>query len=197
MKTKNEKPELLYVNKENLRIQKVALIRAESDLNRLVNETERALNKLLSDEEKELVKNQGVKYVKEQIKTRYPFPNATEDFNLTALGIDLEKIDKYKAMNWAPYQFELDADGLYVANEYQESFKSVYYYADTPKKVKLLKLAKKIVKLSEEAALLNAFNGALSAQVSKGFNGIIKPDGDANKNNCKLKVNKEGVAFIR
>lgn len=198
MNTKNEmpvQPELLWVDQKNLKKEEINLLRAQTALNKFIKECENVLGVNLSDELKHELKDIKINALMNEIRKGFTFPNATEDFNLQSLGIDLTTAKRLQsAEHWELYQFELNDNGDFIGSENQKMFNQFYYYAKSEKRKKALQLADKLVELTNEATALGFINVDHLNDVSFAYRKLVMVEGKPGSPESKLMVNKEGIA---
>lgn len=188
-------PELLWIDKKNLKKEEMNLLRAQTALNKFIKECENVLGEKLSDNLKHELKNTKINALMTEVRKRFSFPNASEDFNLQSLGIDLTQAKRIQSAEaWELYQFELNENGEFVGSEDQKMFNQFYYYAKSEKRQKALELASDLVELTNEASALGLINVDHLADVSFAFRKLVIIDGTPGRADSKLKINKEGIA---
>lgn len=143
--------ELLYIDQKELNKVKKQLDIAAEMLNKFVRMTVRELGELDLLQITELPTN-GIQIIKEELKGRYQFPKANNQFNLEALGIAPDPLYKFYSDHsalWQQFEF-FYVDGEFKANDEQVKIKKCYYYADTPERIRILELARKTIDLFKE-----------------------------------------------
>jgi len=131
------KKEVLYIDKWALNTANVQGVIQENILNNLISKTEEKLKNVFSDEEKVKLKDNAGGLLRSWIKQFYQFPNATDEFNNQAIGIDLEAIIREfydKSKLWNKYllnivdgKFQYDQKGTikryttFTSNEFQNN----------------------------------------------------------------------------
>lgn len=87
-------PVFLYTDegykKEYLRLYDKSI----DDLNSLIKESERITKRKFTDKEKKAVSTDGIQSVITEVRDSFQFKDATEDFNLSALGVNFKEIEK-------------------------------------------------------------------------------------------------------
>ncbi|TAI48994.1 hypothetical protein [Flagellimonas allohymeniacidonis] len=100
---------------------------------------------------KEILKK-GADYVSDKLRPKFPFPNATEEFNYEAMGIDpkglINKLyyvpDRYRTLQYA----ELDGIWMDISEKGKQEIKSKYeIIANTESQVETLKFARELSEL--------------------------------------------------
>lgn len=137
---------LFYVDENRINIVKRGLEQALSKINEINGLVLNALGELSHDQMTNLPKD-GVKVLWDEVRSRYQFPNASDDFNMKVLGIDvrpiIEKFNHYQR-SWRNFGSDFDhAEFIYKNGKYhladnQPSINKHYYYLDTPEKVEFV-----------------------------------------------------------
>lgn len=195
MNTVTETPvqfELLWVDEKNLKEEKLNVIRATTALNRFMLECETILKVELSPEYKNELKERKMAALMEEVEKKFQFPNATEQFNLESLGINLDAVKKLALAAW-PYQYELDETGLFIADENQSVYEFYYHYANTERKQRALELATSLVEIINEGHEIKVLRGEHVQNICIAFNQIIKVVGDSRSPDARIEVNKYGI----
>lgn len=148
--SKKGKLEPIHIDEMRLNWEKEKLQRAEESLNKFVQVVQSVLGDLSAAKLKRLHLESN-EVVQEELASRFQFPNASDQFNLDALGIDVEPIYEARtnASEWMKYSFKFE-DGRFIADEDQAVFQQFYTYVDTPEKKKFLSLLEKQVELYNE-----------------------------------------------
>lgn len=136
---------------------------AEKALNAFIEKAETVFKTEFSHDDRISLKDNGAEFMRNWIKQKYPFPEADDDFNQKALGIDIAPLVKLPR-TWQAYNFKLNEMGLFELDGEPEQAKRYFYYADTPKKTKALAMAKKLSKLINEASELGFLENRLLYQ---------------------------------
>ena len=199
-----EKPELLFVDEKGLKNEKLNLIRAESELNKFLEAAEKILGSLDNDRKWRL-KKEKLKFVDSEVKKLFNFPNASDEFNMQALGIDLTEVrsfanihdNRHNYHGWSGYQFYIGENGRFVAREEQPILENYKIYADTDKKKRALELATAFEKLFEDAQKEGLTEFALLPDAGACLKNLLKVEGEPRRPNSRLVVNKAAVAHVR
>ncbi|MDP2686752.1 MAG: hypothetical protein Q8O62_05995 [Aequorivita sp.] len=190
-----KEPELLWIDEKNLRREQIVLIKAEDNLNKFIKAAERVLGSL-TNKQRELIRKEKIQYIEAELKKRFPFPNATVEFNYQSMGVDLNQLNNLlkAGTSWRQYDFDLGDDGHFTQSEEQRMFKQYYHYADTDRKNAALSFAKKIEALVAEAQEKGFVDHGLLPDVSNAFRGLVMIKGEPRREGSKLVVNHEGIA---
>lgn len=143
--------ELMYVNEYELSRVKQQICDAEKALNKFVSFAVLVIGELSEKKIKELPSN-AVAIIQEELKAKYPFPNADDKFNLNAMGINPEPV---YAMHqqlypmWQPFKFDYRKEE-FVANKEQWQLDNCYIYADTPERKKFFEMVNKTMEVYNE-----------------------------------------------
>ncbi|TXF75924.1 hypothetical protein [Chryseobacterium sp.] len=158
----NRQSELMYVNEFQLRQTEDQIREAEKALNEFVSNVISVIGKLPEEKIKELQSN-AICVIQDELKVKYPFPNADDHFNLNALGINPEPLyamHMSSAVKWQPFKFEF-TDGKFIASKEQIQIDACYVYADTPEKKKFFAMVNQMMdsfREMKDAQLLRHYN---------------------------------------
>lgn len=188
-------PELLWVDEKNLKEEKINVVRATTALNKFMLECETILKGELSPEYKNELKERKMAALMEEVRKKFKFPDASEQFNLESLGINLDAAKKLSLNSW-PYQYELDDMGLFVADENQSVYEYYYHYADSERKQRALELANSLVEIINEGHEIKVLHGDHVQNICIAFNQIIKVIGDPRSSNAKAEVNPYAITQV-
>ena len=155
------KTELIYLDQKALTKAEKDLAAATEKLNNFVRITIDTLGNLETSQIKDLQAN-GLNVIKDEITSRFQFPNASDALNLEILGLNPEPLYKYFSENselWSQFSFTFDPDfSEFTPDEKQTQFEACYFYADTPERIRLMKLARKTIELYDELKESNLLN---------------------------------------
>lgn len=113
------KKQVLHIDKHTIRTANAQAPKQAGILNDFITETEEYLKTSFSPEDRVKLKENAGSFLREWVKPLYQFPNATPEFNLQALGIDLKGIISdfnKKSKEWNKYLYTVE-DGIYTYNE--------------------------------------------------------------------------------
>ena len=109
--------------------------------------------------------------------------------------MDLTEVNQLSKARWSGYQFEVDEDGVFQSIEHQSAFDRYFYYADTKAKQTALSFAKQFEALFLVAQEKGFINPVHLGSVSHALKGLLTIDGIPGREDCKLVVNREGIAL--
>jgi hypothetical protein len=158
------KKELLYVNQEGIEAQTKQIESGATALNGFILEAESVLKCKFTDKEKQALKSDGIAFIKGLVKAKFPFPDASEDFNLNSLGLtnvkNLYSNYERNSGSWIYFDYAL-TKGVFEASrlEKDKTVQSFSYYTQNEKQNRVLELAEKMIVLFDEAEKLGVLNG--------------------------------------
>lgn len=91
MSTKTKTPAkkiLLYTDSEALRLATKAAETGAQKLNEFTRKAQSFMQINFTDDQKEEIKTKGQDFIRDFYRAKFPFPDATDEFNYTATGID-------------------------------------------------------------------------------------------------------------
>lgn len=159
-------------------------------LNKFIEITETTLKTSFTDDEKTNLKDNGLNFVDEWIKPKFKFPDAGYDFNLQALGLNLQPIINFWNANskrWKNQPAEI-FKGKFVINNMDDlpEVKRHYYYAKSERQEKIYKDAKLICnslnKLIDKGLIIEG----KEKDISYGFN-FVRFGTEQNTNDHSVK----------
>jgi hypothetical protein len=158
------KQQLLYVNQDGINSHTTQTELGATALNGFVREAENVLKYKFTDKEKQALKSDGIAFIKNLLKSNFPFPNASEDFNLQSMGLTNVKnlysnYERYSG-SWIYFDYAL-TKGVFEASrlEKDKTVQSFSYYTQNEKQNRVLELAEKMIVLFDEAEKLGVLNG--------------------------------------
>lgn len=146
---------LIYIDDRKVEEENKNIDLAVEYLNSFHKQIEKFLGELSADEIKQLPTNAKA-VIMDNLRKRYEFPNASDKFNLDALGIDTTKIlnlHKRASRHWSKYKFKYNENG-YTIDDRQKYLEQYYFYADTETKKSLITKYEKLQELYNELAEL-------------------------------------------
>lgn len=146
---------IIYIDETKVSQEKENIKQAEKYLNEFYKHVNKFLGNLSADEVERLPTSAKT-VIMDNLRKRYEFPNASDKFNLDALGIDASEIlslHKQFSRYWSKYKFKYDENG-YIIDEEQKYLKQHYSYADTETKKSLITKYEKLQELYNELAEL-------------------------------------------
>ena len=157
MKATKQQFKPIYLYSEDIRQKETLRLYDESisELNKLVQVCETVINGKLTNSQKIKIEGNGIPHIVTEVEGSFKFPNATREFNLDALGVDLEPLYeqdlKFRSIKFK-YTYKL-LDGVFVRDEKQtNSIKTgCEVYSDNIKQNKLLDYCLKLEKIFNTA----------------------------------------------
>ena len=191
------KPELLWEDKQAIVLSEKEAVKTLIAINQFLREAKSILGPL-TDEQKMILIQRRVEFVREEITKQFQFPNAAFDFNMQALGKDLTQIEKLdielrKNHPISAYEFEINDDGEFILKDDQPIYEKHRYYLDSDKKKVAMELANALIECIEIARDMGIFLEQHSFPMLLAFHKIIKPE-DMSDRESKFIVNKEEIA---
>ncbi len=148
--------ELLYVDQYEIKQVKKQMAVGAKKLNEFYRLVLKTLGQFSFDDPDEFVSS-SLKLFNKELKSRYQFPSADDDFNNKALGINPEPVYSLHANygdSWRKFTFTFE-NGSFVPTDDQPLIEQCHYYADTPDRKKILKLARKVLAFHKEMSEAN------------------------------------------
>lgn len=167
--------EIIYTEKIPLSQAKNKIEPATLAANNLLFEAEKILGELDPEEKLELLKS-GIKFVREQLKDKFLFPNASDEFNLNSLGVDLTKVSSIKLSLINEFDFSVGPDGKFIPNEFQPYLDSFVHRVKTDKQKKAVELASNIMQVVNELDSEGLNHGQSADHVARAFPKLFKTD---------------------
>lgn len=147
--------------------------------------------KLTGVQKLEVIKD-GRNFVQNELRKKYQFKNADDDFNLQAMGVNPEPLYRFLESNsikWQSVDFEVKKDTV-VLSEIQPLIERHTYYLENDRQKEALEIAQKLADVLNEANEKGFVTDDFSA-IRKSIN-ILD---DANRHDVKplFFVNKEYI----
>lgn len=147
--------------------------------------------KLTGVQKLEVIKD-GRNFVQNELRKKYQFKNADDDFNLQAMGVNPEPLYRFlktNAIKWQSVHFEADKDEIKLS-EVQPLIERHTYYLETERQKEALEIAQKLADVLNEANEKGFVTGSFS-EIRK----CISILDDANRHDVKplFFVNKEYI----
>lgn len=147
--------------------------------------------KLTGVQKLEVIKD-GRSFVQNELRKKYQFKNADDDFNLQAMGVNPEPLYRFlktNAIKWQGVHFEADKDEIKLS-EVQPLIERHTYYLETERQKEALEIAQKLADVLNEANEKGFVTGSFS-EIRK----CISIIDDANRHDVKplFFVNKEYI----
>ncbi|RTY64802.1 MULTISPECIES: hypothetical protein [unclassified Flavobacterium] len=171
-KVKEFQKVFLYKNEEGINATIKQMEEGKEALNLFILSTERIMRTKFNNEQKEQLKVNGIGFIKETLKKKYPFKEADEKFNLDAMGMG-EIENSYQSYNvnsgkWLYNNFKLNDKGFYEVpeEEIEKANEMFSYYTENEKQNKSLLIAEGLVSLFNEAEEFGFLNEYGRKQIS-------------------------------
>ena len=126
-------------------------------LNNFIQRAEKVCKVNFTDQQRELLRTEGAKFLMEWIRPQYKFPEADDKFNQKALGIDVNGLIAEHAKEskyWISYNYKKDKTGNYVLDGEPTQTQRFYRYIESEKQNKAFKMASQLSDLLNEASEL-------------------------------------------
>ncbi|WP_026754396.1 hypothetical protein [Sediminibacter sp. Hel_I_10] len=159
--------EIIYTETIALNKAKRQLPLAVAEANRMLQTVTGIIGELDKEEKIKLLKK-GRSLVMEKLKDKFLFPNATEQFNLQSLGVDLSGLNRIEYRKWSDFDLEVDENGKYIASERQPYFETFIHRVRTENQKKAVDIAQRMIELVSElqnSGLGGNFSLEKSAQI--------------------------------
>lgn len=149
MDTKNFKPQFLFKDDVAMQKEKAKVIKGANKLNDFIKLIESTLTLTLTNDKKEAIHASGLKPIYDDLKSNYPFPKASREFNLQALGLDIRALERfYMKYNstWSNYDYQLNKNGIFEPTDeaINHAVERHIYYTVSEKQNEALKLAREL-----------------------------------------------------
>ena len=150
-KTEVKDPVLGY-NRDGVRIMTEQESKKVNEINEAFQAVDDFFGEKPTEKQRKEILEKGEEYVMERLRAKFPFPNATEQFNFEAMGIDPSNVrkairlipSKYKFLNYG----KLKGVWVEITEEGHEAIKSKYAItANTDKQKEALKFAEELSEL--------------------------------------------------
>lgn len=188
--------QFLWKDEKSIKQEKSNMVSANLNLNKFINEARSILGEL-SKEQMIKLKDEKYNYLEKEVKKLFQFPNATDEFNLSALGIDIRPFKKYNVISWKAYEYDI-IDGEFILKEDQPILDKYHAYADNTQKKEMLRIANTIVEAFRDAEKIGMIRKEYLTYVSGSLNFLVVVDGDVRGiDNCSLAVNKKGIGLFQ
>ncbi|WP_027880400.1 hypothetical protein [Mesoflavibacter zeaxanthinifaciens] len=189
--------QFLWKDEKSIKQEKSNMVTASLNLNRFVKEARSVLGGKLSEEQMIKLKDEKFNYLEKEVKKLFQFPNASDEFNLNALGISIEPLRKYNRVYWKGYEYDI-IDEEFVLKEDQPILERYYAYADNTQKKEMLRIANTIVEAFRDARTIGMVRKDYLANVCVALNGLVVIEGDSRGiGDCELLVNKKGIGLFK
>lgn len=188
----SKKEEVLFADEKAITNEKKVIETGFDLLNQAIREAESLLNAKLSGKQKMEIVENGRTFVQNELRKKYQFPNADDDFNLQALGVNPERLYSFLKSNsvkWKSLAFEIKGNEI-VLSEKQPLIERHTYYLETERQKEAMELAQKLADVLNELDEKAFISGNYS-----NIRQVIDIIDDANQHNAKpmFFVNKEFI----
>ncbi|HTO36541.1 MAG TPA: hypothetical protein VLZ72_09890 [Flavobacterium sp.] len=188
----NKTKEVLFADEKAITNEKKVIETGFDLLNQAIREAESLLNAKLSGKQKMEIVENGRTFVQNELRKKYQFKNADDDFNLQAMGVNPEPLYgflKTNAIKWQSVDFEADKDEIKLS-EVQPLIERHTYYLETERQKEALEIAQKLADVLNEANEKGFVTGNFS-EIRK----CISILDDANRHDVKplFFINKEYI----
>lgn len=191
---------LISTDYERLEKTKKTITEQAARVNLFINTVESAIGEKLTDEQKEAAYRKGMHAVKEMLKGRYPYPDADEDFNLRALGINLKDAEECHRMyfgSWAKHKQALNSEGEFEVQDIENhpEVQYCYKYTQNKKQEEALKKAKKLSDLLNDLDNDGLLNPHSKHRISDVTSGLVKIE--MKQGERKFRPHRDGIAILK
>ena len=172
MSVKEEvKKEFLYYDKRQIDNFKEQYPIKLTFLNEQLIAAENILKRKLKDSEKIKIKNEGVSWIKEEIKKQYPFFNGNDTFNLQALGVNYKALDEVSLkISRIPFNYDYKLlNGVFTElnSEYERYKELAKIYTSNELQNEVLSYCKELEKTFKKMAAANLIPEYAKQHISK------------------------------
>lgn len=186
------KKEVLFRDERKVEKESQVIKKALELVSQAIEISEDILQKKLTGVQKLEVIKDGRNFVQNELRKKYQFKNADDDFNLQAMGVNPEPLYRFLKSNsikWQSVDFEVKKDKV-VLSEIQPLIERHTYYLENDRQKEALEIAQKLADVLNEANEKGFVTGSFN-EIRKCIN-IID---DANRHDVKplFFVNKEYI----
>lgn len=186
------KKEVLFKDEREVARESQVIEKALELVSQAIEISEDILQEKLTGVQKLEVIKDGRNFVQNELRKRYQFKNADDDFNLKALGVNPEPLYRFLKSNsikWQSVDFEVKKDTV-VLSEIQPLIERHTYYLENDRQKEALEIAQKLADVLNEANEKGFVTGNFS-EIRKSIS-ILD---DANRHDVKplFFVNKEYI----
>src|SRR5690554_1289695 len=186
------KKEILFRDERESSRESQVIKKALELVSQAIEMSEDILKEKLTGVQKLEVIKDGRNFVQNELRKKYQFKNADDDFNLQAMGVNPEPLYRFLESNsikWQSVDFEVKKDKV-VLSEIQPLIERHTYYLETERQKEALEIAQKLADVLNEANEKGFVTGSFS-EIRKSIN-ILD---DANRHDVKplFFVNKEYI----
>lgn len=145
---------LLTTDKFKIGLINREITKAVEQLNQLIAISEKVCKITFDKEQRDAIRDKGLNFIREYFRPKWQFPDADEELNLRAIGIDLKPLIEFagkKQPIWRNYPIEQNNKGVFELAGEAEQIKRCYVYAETERQIQAHKEAVKISTLINNA----------------------------------------------
>ncbi|MGO3181234.1 MAG: hypothetical protein ACTIJ9_00225 [Aequorivita sp.] len=185
---------LLKTNEKKIEAINKEAVNSADKLNSLIHECEKVCKTTFSKDERDNIRDAGMKFIKDYFKPKFQFPDADDKLNFQLIGIDLEQLEKtFKGYPiWREYPIEQNDKGVFELVGEPKQIERCYTYTENEKQVRAYELGVKITDLLNTAIEEN-FIPERSAYRFIAMNGLIT----ANSKQTRAELNTEHISRIK
>ncbi len=166
-------------------------------LNNFVNQAETVAKVKFSDMDKLSLMANGNEFLTNHFKSKFPIPGATDEFNLQALGVDLEGLLKHNRQDvWQAFKLKLNLDKEFHLDGDPDQLEACYTYVETKKQAEALKLAEDSSDIFNQLCELGYLENRLIHKV-KDLGGLLDWELIPGTTNCKIVPNKHYISRLK
>lgn len=150
---KKFKRKFLYKDVKSIEATIIKIKKGRDELNRFVEKVEQELKEPLSNKEKVDLKELGTDFLARKLRSKFIFKDASEEFNLQAIGINLKSLTEYYKLNcghWKKYSYQIQSGKFECLNiEDSPEVQKHIHYTQNQKQNDALFMAQKISEIFE------------------------------------------------
>ena len=180
---------------EYIRIYNVAIV----ELNNVVKAAKIVLDRPLTDKEKRIIETDGIDDVLNELRSKFQFPNADDDFNFKANGVNLSELTATELIfmqKRSEYTYTL-LDDLFVASQEQIELiqENNSVYSVNERQNAALIFAPKMIELLNEGENLSLITQRNKGLISKSFS-CIEYSLDKEKNKYTFQTSIKNIVSM-
>ena len=161
---------LIYVDETKIKTSYSLGTKQQGILNDFIKECEKECRTSFNDEEKLQLKKNAGNFLKEWVKPQFQFPHATDEFNVQALGIDIDTLTRKgytQGKEWNKYPYLLE-EGQFIYDE-QSVIDKHTHYAENEFQEDCVEIANELLATIEKGIALGVLSKYDSIPMSQGF----------------------------
>lgn len=174
-KEKDFKPQFLYCRESKYNALLSEYKSGVFELNNLLQETEKLLDRGLTDQEIALLSKNKVSFVLKEVRSKFQFPAADESFNLEALGINIRPFkEASERTTLAPsYNYVFKDGKFHECEKYKKEIKEQFYiYTENERQNKALQLSKELLSIVSELEKMGLSYGLIPTLLGRPLIGM-------------------------